>query len=104
MFKVGDKVIAIDNPSGGDLEIAIYYGVDLPVKGEIYTVTRAFSLKGYRYIWLAELNHGGTDGFLIRSFRKVEPNRFTNSITRELAEKEILEERIEEPKREPAHV
>ena len=91
MFKAGDEVICIDDTDLSEKELK---------KGDEYTISTVDS-KGYKcaytgkHITVLILIGFPNDPFHSNRFRKKQKNRFTNKLTKKLANKPIVKETVE---------
>ena len=104
MFKVGDKVVCIDDNWG------FFRGELVPVKGEVYTVRFTTQYRGRQCIRLFELKNEPREYdkftecvFGSERFRKVDEQRkrLTNKVTQKLVEE--LEEYLELERQEEVY-
>ena len=98
MFKKGDEVVCIKKTPWYDLDS--HEKTTGPKYGEINTIVGFDAVNG----WLKTILLGGWpgDAFSQAHFRKVDRQTFTNRLTKQLANEEQVEERIDAPETVPA--
>lgn len=98
MFKVGDKLTLIKKGRLSTCESKKH--IKKAVYGEVYTASKVGKMDD---VWRISFSVLGIDNaYLMSLFRKIEPHKFTNELTGELANKPLIKERVEKIKEKQA--
>jgi hypothetical protein len=100
MIKKGDKVICV-NSAGWESALTGLFNAknEDPKEGDVLTVLKTTVFEGNTYLYFEEINlldeFGEKECYVSYCFRKIVTTKFTNDLTKQLANRPIVKEGIE---------